>query len=279
MEAELTRDSVLKQGRPVFSETDARAFIKLGPEAAIFAILTLVKWVAELAGLVGKADPSAPSGQTATFLKPKTKGRRKKPGLDTPVPFGKHPSQTKPCRTASNAALIAPAAYRNGIQVVPGSSRTSRRFQAFGHRACALPVLVFALPEKGGASGGGRSAGQPDRAPGYLPCGDDALPARDDAEPDSGCLQLPPAFPGDRRRPCPGMAPHGRDLPALVRRHPGRHQGTGCIERRRDGMAGAGSDDNVQDYAHIFRVTSMRLRVVVATKLFPMSKRRPRWQA
>ena len=58
----------------------------------------------------------------------------------------------------------------------------------------------------------------------------------------SGCLQLPPAFHGDRRRPCPGMAPHGRDLPALVRRHPGRHQGTGGVERRRDGMAGAGSD-------------------------------------
>ena len=139
MEAELTRDSVLKQGRPVFSETDARAFIKLGPEAAIFAILTLVKWVAELAGLVGKADPSAPSGQTATFLKPKTKGRRKKPGLDTPVPFGKHPSQTKPCRTASNAALIAPAAYRNGIQVVPGSSRTSRRIPSLRSPSMCSP--------------------------------------------------------------------------------------------------------------------------------------------
>ena len=80
MEAELTRDSVLKQFRLGFSETDARTIVELGPETAIFAILTLAKGVAELTGLVGKADPSAPSGQTATFLNPKTKGRRKKPG-------------------------------------------------------------------------------------------------------------------------------------------------------------------------------------------------------
>ena len=62
MEVELTRDSVLKQFRPGFSETDARAFVELGPEAAIFAIMTLAKRVTELTGLVGKADPSAPSG-------------------------------------------------------------------------------------------------------------------------------------------------------------------------------------------------------------------------
>ena len=70
MEVELTRDSVLKQVGPCFSEMDARAFVKLEPEAAIFAIMTLAKRVAELTGLVAKADPSAPSGQTATFLKP-----------------------------------------------------------------------------------------------------------------------------------------------------------------------------------------------------------------
>ena len=40
MEVELTRDSVLKQFRPGFSETDASAIVELGPEAAIFAIMT-----------------------------------------------------------------------------------------------------------------------------------------------------------------------------------------------------------------------------------------------
>jgi len=165
MEAELTRDSVLKQGRPIFSETDARAFIKLGSEAAIFSILTLVKWVTELTGLVGKADPSAPSGQTATFLKPKTKDRRKKPGLDTPVPVGKHPSQTKPCRTASNAALIVPAACRNAIQVVPGSSRTSRRIPSL--RSPRPPWSRCTWP--GSASVGWRTSRKPCGAPASPP--------------------------------------------------------------------------------------------------------------
>ncbi len=50
MEAELTRDSVLKQVGPCFSEMDARAFVELGSEAAIFVILTLPKRVTELTG-------------------------------------------------------------------------------------------------------------------------------------------------------------------------------------------------------------------------------------
>ena len=149
MEVELTRDSVLKQVGPCFSEMDARAFLELGPEAAIFAIMTLAKRVDELTCLVGKADPSALSGQTATFLKPKTKGRRKKPGLDTPVPVGKHPSQTKPCRTAWNAVLIVPAACRNAIQVVPGSSRTSRRIPSLLSPSMCSPgtgCLLYTSP-------------------------------------------------------------------------------------------------------------------------------------
>ena len=50
MEVDLTCDSVLKQVGSCFSEIDARAFVELGPEAAIFVILTLPKRVAELTG-------------------------------------------------------------------------------------------------------------------------------------------------------------------------------------------------------------------------------------
>ncbi len=155
MEPELTRDSVLKQVGPCFLEMDARAFVKLEPEAAIFAIMTLAKRVAELTRMAGKAGPLAPPGQMATFLKPKTKDRRKKPGLDTPVPVGKHPSQTKPCRTAWNAVLIVPAACRNAIQVVPGSSRTSRRIPSLRSPSMCSPGTGVRTAEKGG----GRSAG------------------------------------------------------------------------------------------------------------------------
>ena len=107
MEAEVTRDSVLNQIGLGFSEADARAIVELGPEASIFAILTLAKRVAELSGLVGKADPSAPSGQTAIFLKPKTKGRRKKPGARPGHP-GSRRETLKPDKTVPHSLERCP---------------------------------------------------------------------------------------------------------------------------------------------------------------------------
>ena len=98
MDDGLTRDSAPSQIGTEFSEADARAIVELGPEASIFAILTLAKRVAELSGLVGKVDPSVPSGQMATFLKPSTKGRRKRPGAQAgqQVRGGRLPSPTRP---------------------------------------------------------------------------------------------------------------------------------------------------------------------------------------
>ena len=121
MEVELTRDSVLKQVGPCFSEMDARAFLELGPEAAIFAIMTLAKRVAELTGLVGKADPSAPSGQTATFIKPKTKGRRKKPGARPGHP-GSRQEIPKPDKTVPHRlerCPVIPGDQTKGHRIVP----------------------------------------------------------------------------------------------------------------------------------------------------------------
>ena len=62
MEANLTRDSVSQPCRRGFSESDARAIVELGPEAGIFAIMTLAKRLAELGGVIGKADPASPCG-------------------------------------------------------------------------------------------------------------------------------------------------------------------------------------------------------------------------
>ena len=53
MDAELTRETVLNQIRLGFYEADASAIVELVPEVTIFAILTLVKRVAELTGVVG----------------------------------------------------------------------------------------------------------------------------------------------------------------------------------------------------------------------------------
>jgi hypothetical protein len=127
METELTCDSVLNQIGLGFSEA-VSAIIELGPEASIFAILTLAKRVAELSGLVGKGDPSGPLAQTVppnARQLPRAGARSPAPGLDTPVPVGKHPSQIIPCSTASSAVQIAPGACRDPIQVVSGSSRIS----------------------------------------------------------------------------------------------------------------------------------------------------------
>ena len=107
MDAELTRESVLNQIGPGFSEADARAIVELGPEVSIFAILTLAKRVAELSGLVGKVDPSVPSGQMATFLKPKTKGRRKKPGAQ-PGHAGSRRETPKPDKTVTHSLERCP---------------------------------------------------------------------------------------------------------------------------------------------------------------------------
>ena len=74
MEVDLTRDSVLKQVGPCFSEMDARAFLELGPEAAIFAIMTLAKRVAELTGLVWQGGSVRAIGPDGPFPQAENQG-------------------------------------------------------------------------------------------------------------------------------------------------------------------------------------------------------------
>lgn len=69
---------------PSLTEEDARAIYEQGPEAVIFALLTLAKQLAEQTAAAGGAShqtPSTPSGMKPTYQKPSAKGRgRKKPG-------------------------------------------------------------------------------------------------------------------------------------------------------------------------------------------------------
>ena len=74
MEPELTRDSVLKQVGPGFSETDARAIVEHGPEATLFAILTLAKRVAELTGLVWQGGSVRAIGPDGPFPQAENQG-------------------------------------------------------------------------------------------------------------------------------------------------------------------------------------------------------------
>jgi len=56
---------------------------------------------------VGKVDPSVPSGQMATFLKPRTKGRRKKPGAQ-PGHAGSRRETPKPDKTVTHSLERCP---------------------------------------------------------------------------------------------------------------------------------------------------------------------------
>ncbi len=162
MEPELTRDSVLKQVGPGFSETDARAIVEHGPEATIFAILTLAKRVAELTRMTGKADPPAPSGQMATFLKPKTKGRYKSPGArpgqpgsrrETPKPDKTVPHSLECCPDCSGSVSKCNSSRSRIIEDLQEDSRplvtehVLSRYWCSHCRKKVEPVVEDALPD------------------------------------------------------------------------------------------------------------------------------------
>jgi hypothetical protein len=162
MDAELTRNSVLNQIGPGFLESDSRAIVELGSEASIFAILTLAKRVAELSGLVGNADPFIPSGQMAAFLKPRAKGRRKKPGAqpghagslrETPISDKTVTHSLERCpdcsanvsRCNSSRCLII-----EDIQAISKPSVIEHVIPRFGFAQCRKkvePVVEVALPD------------------------------------------------------------------------------------------------------------------------------------
>ena len=162
MEGELTCDTVLRQVGPGFSESDARAIVEFGAEAAIFAILTLAKRVAELSGLVGKADPSAPSGQTATFLKPRAKGRSKKPSAqpghagsrrETPKPDKTVPHSLERCPDCSGSVSKCNSSRSRIIEDIQSDSKPSvtehviPRYWCGQCRKKVEPVVEDALPD------------------------------------------------------------------------------------------------------------------------------------
>ncbi len=60
-----------------------------------------------MSGLVGKADPFAPSGQMATFLKLRAKGRGKKPGTQ-PGHAGSGRKTPKPDKTVTHSLERCP---------------------------------------------------------------------------------------------------------------------------------------------------------------------------
>src|SRR5512142_2424997 len=88
---------------PQLTEEQARLIYEQGPDAVVFALLSLAKQLAEKRPVTTTPDPSAPSGQTPPYVKPATTGRAKPKGArpghpghrrPTPPRIDRHEAQT-----------------------------------------------------------------------------------------------------------------------------------------------------------------------------------------
>ena len=73
----LTTPSLEAMLGPQLTAEQARSIYEQGPEATIFALLTLSKMLGAKPG----PSPSTPSAMTPVYEKPATRSRRKKPGM------------------------------------------------------------------------------------------------------------------------------------------------------------------------------------------------------
>lgn len=97
---------------PSLTEEDARAIYEQGPEAVIFALLSLAKQLAEQASAAGGAShqtPSTPSGMKPTYQKPSAKGRgRKRPGRKAGHAGSRRPTPDRINRRKEHRAPCCP---------------------------------------------------------------------------------------------------------------------------------------------------------------------------
>ena len=95
-------------GPPLTAE-QARMIYDQGPEAVVFALLTLAKRSAERSANPAAArDPSAPSGQTPPYVKPTGQGRAKPKGGRPGHPGQRRPTPTHIDRREEHALTACP---------------------------------------------------------------------------------------------------------------------------------------------------------------------------
>jgi transposase len=73
------------------TEAQAYEIVRLGPEAAVFALLQLAQRVAELERQLPKSSPTAPSGMKPAYEKPPAQTRSKRPGCKKGHPGHRRP--------------------------------------------------------------------------------------------------------------------------------------------------------------------------------------------
>jgi transposase len=148
---------------PLLTAEQAWAIYEAGPEAVVFALLTLARNAA-LSGAASpgpKSDPSCPSGQTPPYTKPNRKRRGKKPGakpghpghrraMPEPNAFATHTLDT--CPNCQGAISLLPATRTRVIEDIPEdmtpvvTRHTIHRY--YCKRCCKAvePTVTDALP-------------------------------------------------------------------------------------------------------------------------------------
>ena len=97
---------------PRLTEEQARFIYAQGPEAVVFALLSLAKQLAEKRPSVSTTpDPSAPSGQTPPYVKPTAKGRAKPKGATPGHPGHRRPTPPRIDRREEHALSACPKCH------------------------------------------------------------------------------------------------------------------------------------------------------------------------
>ena len=104
----LDTDSLQALLGPQLTAEPARMIYDHGPEAVVFALLTLAQRAAERPANPAARDPSAPSGQTPPYVKPTRRGRAKPKGGRPGHPGRRRPTPTHIDRREEHALSACP---------------------------------------------------------------------------------------------------------------------------------------------------------------------------
>src|SRR5512135_2236217 len=147
---------------PQSTAEQARMIYDQGPEAVVFALLTLARRAAERPAHPAARDPSAPSGQTPPYVKPARQGRARPKGGRPGHPGHRRPTPTRSDRREEHALSACPrcrgpvrpcrGARTRVIEAIPAgitpvvTAYTIHRSWCPNCRAHVEPVVPDALP-------------------------------------------------------------------------------------------------------------------------------------
>jgi transposase len=155
-----THPEIAKLLGPQLTAEQARGIYEAGPEAVVFALLTLARNAA-LSSPASTIDPSCPSGQTPPYTKPNRKRRGKRPGakpghpghrraIPEPNAFVSHTLEA--CPNCHGSVTPLPTTRTRTIEDIPEditpviTRHTIHRYYCTTCRKAVEPTVTDALP-------------------------------------------------------------------------------------------------------------------------------------